>query len=1141
MPPLANGLRNDLETVVKKARVIAEHGAKSALEALTVHEARSGNHLDAAGQNLRKRLRAHAKQLGDARKPNGEQAIGRLIRECAYEHWHRMLFARFLAENDLLIHPEHNVSVSLDDVLELAREQGIDQWELASRFATRMLPQIFRPDDPVLAVALPRERTLELEQLLESLPVDTFKADDSLGWVYQFWQAEEKKRVNDTGEKITGETLPAVTQLFTEHYMVLFLLHNTIGAWWVGKKIANGEARIANAATEADVRVAAALPNYPFEYLRFVRGWCDGHADGNPTGPWRPAAGTFDGWPLAAKDLKVLDPCCGSGHFLVAAFELLVRVRMAEERMALEDAIRGVLSDNLFGLELDARCTQIAAFNLALAAWRMVGRPIDLPTLNIACCGLGPHASENDWLQLAEQSGVAIPAIDREPIRNGLRNLHALFSQAPELGALIDPTELPGNLIAADWETLQPYLTGILKAESHDEEAHERAVAAAGMARATEILAGEYTLVVTNVPYLGRGKQSATLRDWGANRGNDAKADLATMLVSRSLDWCAFGSSVAVVSPHNWLFIAAYSKMRQRLLSACSWNLVARLGPKGFQTPMWDFNVSLVVITTGVDECNIIADVDVAGLPNPSDKAKGLAGASSIVTTSQHDQLSNPDHAVLQKIVDSKGLLSAFAETWQGLVTTDDNKFLFGWWEIEAHNGRWAHLQIPAESTRAFCGRSHVIRWDDARGDLHRASNAHNFPSAKMLGRPGVAVRRMPPHKATLFGGDVFDDHVAPIVPTDPSLLAPLWCFCTSTDYLNAVKLVDQQLKVAVASFLKVPFDIPHWQKVAAETYPGGLPEPESDEPTQWLFHGRPEASTAPLQVAVGRLLGYRWPAELDDKMHLSARARELVRRCAELAPFADGDGIVCIPPVRGERPAADRLAALLAACGVRPDRDLDAWLREEFFAEHCKLFHDRPFTWHIWDGRNDGFHTLISYHRLAAPDGAGRKLLESLTHSYLGDWIRNQKDQVAEGKPGAEARLTAALDLKAELEKILAGEPPYDIFVRWKALREQPIGWEPDINDGVRLNIRPFLMAQDVGRKGAGVLRCKPNIKWDKDRGKEPQSLRPKADFPWFWGCDAEKHPAHRTNFAGGDTFDGNRWNDLHYTTALKQAARGV
>lgn len=120
-----------------------------------------------------------------------------------------------------------------------------------------------------------------------------------------------------------------------------------------------------------------------------------------------------------------------------------------------------------------------------------------------------------------------------------------------------------------------------------------------------------------------------------------------------------------------------------------------------------------------------------------------------------------------------------------------------------------------------------------------------------------------------------------------------------------------------------------------------------------------------------------------------------------------------------------------------------------------------------------------------------------------------------------------------------LSQERPCVAALRWKSLRERPIGWGSYFNDGVWLNIRPFLMAKDVGRKGAGVLRCKPNIKWEKDRGKEPQSLRPKADFPWFWGCDPEKHPAHLRNFAGGDTFDGNRWNDLHYTTAFKQAAR--
>jgi len=162
----------------------------------------------------------------------------------------------------------------------------------------------------------------------------------------------------------------------------------------------------------------------------------------------------------------------------------------------------------------------------------------------------------------------------------------------------------------------------------------------------------------------------------------------------------------------------------------------------------------------------------------------------------------------------------------------------------------------------------------------------------------------------------------------------------------------------------------------------------------------------------------------------------------------------------------------------------------------------------------------------------SGSKLLETLTYAYLGDWITRQQHGVKQDQPGAEARLAAAKTLQEELKKILEGEPPYDIFVRWKPLYEQPIGWEPDINDGVRLNIRPFLKAKDVGRKGAGILRFKPNIKWKKDRGKEPG--RDKDDFPWFWSWDEQTQ-----DFPGGDTFDGNRWNSLHYTNAFKQAAR--
>ena len=412
----------------------------------------------------------------------------------------------------------------------------------------------------------------------------------------------------------------------------------------------------------------------------------------------------------------------------------------------------------------------------------------------------------------------------------------------------------------------------------------------------------------------------------------------------------------------------------------------------------------------------------------------------------------------------------------------------------------------------------------------------------KAWGRRGVACSAMNDIPASLYCGPVYDNMASVIIPDNEVYLPPIWAYCSSPQFNTEVRRLNQKVQVANATLVKVPFDLAHWQKVAAEKYPKGLPEPESDDPTQWLFHGWPEESTVPLQVSVARLLGYRWPAELDDTMCLSERSRMLARQCDKLAKFADDDGIVCIPSVRGEEPAADRLLALVAAAGINPAKvrelaggaDLDEWLRNSFFEEHCKLFHDRPFVWHIWDGRKrDGFHALVNYHKLCEGGGKGRKLLESLTYSYLGDWIARQKDGVKRGEGGAEDRLAAALELQKRLEAILAGEPPFDLFVRWKPLAEQAIGWEPDINDGVRVNIRPFL-ANDLpaGRTGAGVLRWKPNIKWTKDRGKEPP--RPKAEYPWFWGWDEKTQ-----DFAGGKTFDGNRWNDCHYTNECKREAR--
>ena len=1144
MSTLVSELRNKLERVVIEARVAAETGARDALESLAVHENRYYPHMSKGQQQLRNQLRARARQLGDRQGTSGLLSINHLVADCAYEYWHRMLFARFLAENNLLIEPNDEMAISLAEAEELAKEENLDVWVFASRCAQRMLPQIFRPDDPLLQVSFATEHRIKLEKMLGSLPWAVFTASDALGWVYQFWQSKKKDEVNRSEVKIGADEISAVTQLFTEPYMVEFLIHNTLGAWWAGKKLAEGAVK--SVETEEELRKELSLPGVIWDYLRFVRG-----ADGS----WRPAAGTFEGWPETAAKLRILDPCCGSGHFLVAGLHHLVPIRMTEECLTAADAVDAVLRDNLHGLEIDERCCQIAAFALAFAAWTYPEtdgyRP--LPDFHIACTGIGPQATKVEWLELAEKAAVKglMPAkrdlFEKEDsllsssVANALEVLYNLFAQAPTLGSLINPRRISKDLFRAGYETLVPLLTEVFKAET-DDGTRERAIAAAGMVKAASLLAGEYTLIATNVPYLTAQKQSDRLREYIRDHHTDAKADLATAILDRSLESLSMGGVIAIVSPNNWLFLPTYKHLRKRLLQAYTWLAAARLGPGAFEGISGEVvNVALVVISSDYPaKESSMAVLDATNKCSVPEKAS-LLRDGPLLLLQQEQQRQNPDARVILEEVDPYPLFSSIANSRTGTRTGDNMRLLRCHWETNAIYPVWTPMQTTVKKSLPYGGRELVLRWDDGDGDLQEMDQlgSASIQGSVAWGQAGIAVSLMSSLPVTLYTGEKFDMNCGVIWPKHNGDLAALWVFCSSPEYNLAVRRIDQQLKLTTATLVKIPVNLDKWKKVAAKNYPHGLPEPESNNPTQWLFHGHPRDAEEDkvLQVAVARLMGYRWPAELNEEMRLSKRARSLAKMCGELTKFADDDGIVCIPAVRGEDPAAERLFRILAECEIESGTDLDNWLRNKFFEEHCKLFNDRPFVWHVWDGRKrDGFHALVNYHKLCEGGGKGRRLLESLTYAYLGEWITRQKDGVKRGEGGAEDRFVAAVELQKRLEAILTGDPPFDTFVRWKPLHEQPIGWEPDINDGVRLNIRPFL-ASDLpgGLKGAGVLRSKPKgIKWTKDRGKEP--IRPKNDYPWFWEWDEKTE-----DFVGGSTFDGKRWNDCHYTKKAKQSARKV
>ena len=943
MQPLEKTLRSKLERTVREARDIAEAAARASLEQLGVGEINPYQHLNEDERRLRVRLRAHGRQLGDVRDPDGRQEIARLVEEVAYEHWHRMLFARFLAENNLLMYPDpvQPIPVTLAECEDLASENGAKNgWELAARFAAKMLPQIFRPDSPIFQITLPPEHQQKLERLLAELPAEVLFASDSLGWVYQFWQAKKKEEINKSEVKIGARELPVVTQLFTEPYMVSFLLDNSLGAWWAARRLSEDDLR--NAKNEEELRQRASLPGVPLDYLRFVRG-----EDGN----WAPAAGTFEGWPEQLSQFKALDPCTGSGHFLVAAVPMLVPMRMELEGLSARDAVDAVLRENLHGLEIDQRCVELAAFALAFSAWRYPGAGgyRMLPEMNLACSGLAISAKKEDWIK---------PANENANLQIVLEDLYDQFGKGPILGSLINPkTGLSkGNLLGLKWKDVAPLLTKALSRDQDDEK-NEMGVVAQGIAIAAQMLAEKYHLVITNPPYLVRSKQSTELQDFLSAYYELGDADLATVFLKRCARFTKTGGTYATVTPQNWLFLKSYSQMRIEMLTTSCLKHVARVGSGATAKASWDVLRALAIITNETPMLSDMITGVIAVSPDEANRAKELQ-IGEIKHVEQSEQLRSPDARVTLEENADEELLEEFSIANQGIKTGDDNRWRQMFWERHSIDMGWKRYQSTVSSICLFGGREYIIGWQ------HKGKGMPcRRPNNECVDKIGVAISQMRELPSTLYTGELYDSNVGPIVPHNSSYLPAIWCFCSAPEYRAAVRRIDQKVSVTNATLVKVPFDLERWQKVAAERYPNGLPRPYTDDPTQWIFHGHPAQSDAPLQVAVARLLGYRWPAELDPKMELSEEARAWVKKCDDLLSFADDDGIVCIPPVRGEASAADGLHNLLAAA-YGPDwstdklsellkqadhagKSLESWLRDRFFVQHCKLFHHRPFIWH--------------------------------------------------------------------------------------------------------------------------------------------------------------------------------------------------
>lgn len=553
--------------------------------------------LDALPNPTPEAVRAHrTAEVQMAAVPKAERPSVRaaLVERAAYTWINRLLAlraleARGLIEETLRLNPAYE---GISEALYLLRYEepqrtgGADGgwWavlEKACRTQAQLLPGLFDWDDPNAALRPSTTGLLRCVQAVGRPELDPVFADpDAISWSYQFYQEEAKKRVYaklGRGGKVESRSeIAAATQLFTEPYMVQWLLQNSLGrsyheAYPDSKLPQTWDYYIDREKILADDRVTGGqgdkviAPNHPITL--------------SPPHPF----------PLS--ELTFLDPCTGSGHFQREAFDMLFAMYQEQQPQMSATAIADrILSHHLHGIDIDPRAVQLAGVTLVLRAWERVGsQGYAPPALNLAStpARLDPGALERH-LQAYPEDRLYRPI---------LAGVFAALAQAPILGSLLKPEEhleaaiqefrsqraggqtgllaedaganrLLAELARHDPEELKKLLLERI-ARSFAQEARQSDVAAQLLGREAgegvhllQLLARRYAVVATNPPYMGSKNMDTPLKKYVESHYKPGKRDLYAAFILRSLQLARSGGRVAMITQQSWMFLKSFVDLR---------------------------------------------------------------------------------------------------------------------------------------------------------------------------------------------------------------------------------------------------------------------------------------------------------------------------------------------------------------------------------------------------------------------------------------------------------------------------------------------------------------------------------------------------------------------------------------------------
>lgn len=509
-----------------------------------------------------------------------------------------------------------------------------------------------------------------------------------IGWLYQYYNTEPKNAAFAKNGKITKEEIPAVTQLFTPDWIVRYMVENSLGRIFIDKRKEQGVYADGRSLDEMSWDEVEAKRIANEEEIAGQMGWKYYLPEAAQT---REARQQLDEIQKQSeykdvRDIKVIDPCMGSGHILVYAFDVLMKM-YENDGYSQRDAAQSILENNLYGLDIDERAAQLAYFAVMMKARQYDRR--------IFTRGIQPHV-----YAIAESNDI--DAFTRDYFANNDPKLKAALNSI--IHDLRDAKEYGSILTVApvDFAALYSRMDEVQNDISLYRESALNTILP--LIRVAEVLAQQYDVVVTNPPYMGSSNMDARLSDFVKKRYPDSKSDLFAVFIERCGQMTGKNRYQAMITQHAWMFLSSFEKLRAKLLLKDTINM-AHLGPRAFE----EIGGEVVQTTSFVLRNSHIADYKgtYCRLIEPTTqqgKEEMFLSGENRYTAQQSNFSKIPGSPVaywvsnkIIAIFSNYPVIDSIAKPRQGLATGDNNKMLRLWFEID-----WNRLSVNSPNLETF-------------------------------------------------------------------------------------------------------------------------------------------------------------------------------------------------------------------------------------------------------------------------------------------------------------------------------------------------------------------------------------------------------------------------------------------------------